>query len=355
MKDNATKAAPVQAAAYDAKYDILKFILSVCVVAIHTDLFPQILFPWLRIAVPLFFIITGMFLFEKLHGETEQKKRMKIVSRFVQRNLKLYFFWFLCLCPLILYIRKDIIFGGGLAMSGFALVKLILFGSTFTGSWYIMSGILGVLIISVLLKKVPTKMLFFSSLLLYVFLALTSSYGPMLRKNTAVAAFLDGYQTVFGVPTLTFPIAVVWLSCGKCFAENCFQIRKRTYIIICAVSAILLYMEWHVVRYLYGAIKNDCYLFLLPFCFGIFGWIHSSKAVYSPASIHLKRCSTVIYAMHGAVNRMDGAFYRRILHIDSPLLCFVTTCILCMGAYAVIVKLLRNKTNPVIRLLRHAY
>ena len=41
-------------AALDSKYDYLKLGLSVLVVAIHADLYPLILYPWLRIAVPLF-------------------------------------------------------------------------------------------------------------------------------------------------------------------------------------------------------------------------------------------------------------------------------------------------------------
>ncbi len=36
---------------YDTRYDILKFFLSILVVAIHSGLYPSILYPWLRIAV----------------------------------------------------------------------------------------------------------------------------------------------------------------------------------------------------------------------------------------------------------------------------------------------------------------
>lgn len=50
----------------DSRYDVLKLVLSLFVVAIHSDLFPPLLYPWLRVAVPLFFMMSSYFLFDKL-------------------------------------------------------------------------------------------------------------------------------------------------------------------------------------------------------------------------------------------------------------------------------------------------
>ena len=47
----------------DAKYDWIKLILSLCILAIHAKVYPMVLFPWLRLAVPLFFIISYYFSF----------------------------------------------------------------------------------------------------------------------------------------------------------------------------------------------------------------------------------------------------------------------------------------------------
>lgn len=44
--------------------DLAKFVLAFFVVAIHTSFFPKYLYPWLRVAVPLFFIISS-FVFLK--------------------------------------------------------------------------------------------------------------------------------------------------------------------------------------------------------------------------------------------------------------------------------------------------
>ncbi len=48
-------------------YDLLKIVLSIMIVLIHTKILPNILYPWLRIAVPLFFVMSSYFLFSKLN------------------------------------------------------------------------------------------------------------------------------------------------------------------------------------------------------------------------------------------------------------------------------------------------
>ena len=66
-------------------YDILdltKLILSIMIVAIHTSLLPTVLYPWLRLAVPLFFIISSFFLFNKVNNSTQDESG-KIVKNFL--------------------------------------------------------------------------------------------------------------------------------------------------------------------------------------------------------------------------------------------------------------------------------
>ena len=85
--------------------DIVKFILSIMVVAIHTELFPTVLFPWLRIAIPLFFIISSFLLYEKIKLNKENKK--EIIKKYIVRQLKYYLFWFIVLIPATVYLRKE--------------------------------------------------------------------------------------------------------------------------------------------------------------------------------------------------------------------------------------------------------
>ena len=81
-------------------FDIAKFILSVMVVAIHTSFYPEYLYPWLRLAVPLFFVISGYLFFTKSGGGKLN------LYKFVNRVIVLYIFWTIALLPLIFLYRK---------------------------------------------------------------------------------------------------------------------------------------------------------------------------------------------------------------------------------------------------------
>ena len=89
----------VSAVKHDSKYDIVKFILSLLVLAIHSTLYPMVLYPWLRIAVPLFFMMSSYFLFSKLREASKDNHRA-ILRKFVVRNLQLYLCWFIILLPI---------------------------------------------------------------------------------------------------------------------------------------------------------------------------------------------------------------------------------------------------------------
>ena len=120
---------------YDSKFDIIKFILSLFVVLVHTEVYTKVLHPWIKITVPMFFIITSYFLFSKLKSETSVKKKKDIIKLFIVRNLKLYFFWFVLLIPLTLINHRNMEFNNGF-ITGFIsnAIKKLFFGSTYMSS-----------------------------------------------------------------------------------------------------------------------------------------------------------------------------------------------------------------------------
>lgn len=75
--------------------DVTKFALSILIVVIHIspiESLNPVLRPFLRTAVPLFFLISA-YLFFKKYGEAETiEKKIARIERYVKRNLQLYFF-----------------------------------------------------------------------------------------------------------------------------------------------------------------------------------------------------------------------------------------------------------------------
>ena len=80
--------------------DVTKFALSILIVVIHIspiESLNPVLRPFLRTAVPLFFLISA-YLFFKKYGEAETiEKKIARIERYVKRNLQLYFFWLIVL------------------------------------------------------------------------------------------------------------------------------------------------------------------------------------------------------------------------------------------------------------------
>ena len=340
----------------DSKFDILKLVMAVFVVALHTDLFPYVLYPWLRIAVPMFFIMTGYFFFKKINKFSEYNTQVSIVKGFVVRNVKLYAFWFLFQLPMILYIRKDLYFGHGLLKGLWAFVKSILFGSTFTASWYIVASIYGVLIIFFGLRKVPNGVLLVISGVIYILLSLFLSYKVIVFEIPFMKSIYDVWCSFFGNPATSFLSAVVWISCGKCFADGTFRNKKTFYAVISVVTGVALYAEWRFVIMLGGSYKNDCYFILLPFCIGLFGYLNSLGEVSISHSVNMRRCSTILFALHGVVGRLNAIFFREILNTKSTLLRFLSTITICACVYLFIEMIICKYPNKRIsRILKNAY
>ena len=133
--------------------DILKFVLAVLVLLIHSNLDRTITSPLLRIAVPMFFIISAYFFFRKIAKTDSKEQQNKVFARFVQRNLLLYLLWTAIQLPMIIYARRyyeNFFFGGLLLM-----LRNFLFGNSFTGSWYIVASVIGVMLVYWISRKIP--------------------------------------------------------------------------------------------------------------------------------------------------------------------------------------------------------
>ena len=89
--------------------DVLKFFLAITIVQIHSEFALVWMKPYLRLAVPLYFMISSFFFFRK-KPDTEQ------LWAYVKRLSKLYLFWFIVWSPFYFYINRAVLsdpIGGG--------------------------------------------------------------------------------------------------------------------------------------------------------------------------------------------------------------------------------------------------
>ena len=114
--------------------DIMKIILSIFVVLIHAEVDMGILTPFLRIAVPLFFITSSYFFFQKFYLSNDRKK---VILNFLKRNMILYGIWFIILLPVTLPGRDW--FEDGILLGMIRFLQSFFFNGTFRASWYLMA------------------------------------------------------------------------------------------------------------------------------------------------------------------------------------------------------------------------
>ena len=326
----------------NAVFDYSKFILAIMVVAIHTRFLPKLLYPWLRLAVPLFFIMTGYFLFQKtaaLNSPAEKNKRM---LSFVERNLKLYFFWFLLLLPFVLYAKKWFYHGVVLGLAYF--LRDLLFNGTFKASWYIMASVLAALLIYFLSRKISNKALLILTGCIYLVVCVWSSYSFLFDETETVKGFMGAYETIFAVPYNSFPVALFWIACGKCYADNDFGnlLSTRNKIIAVIIFSVLLYAEWRVVYTYSGSLNNDCYIMLAPLSMLVFSCLKNIEISSSQRALVLRKCSTIIYAMHGTVAGVLQTI-SEWFELGNDIVIFFSTILICISACYIILKLEKVK------------
>ena len=343
-------------AALDSKYDYLKLGLSVLVVAIHADLYPLILYPWLRIAVPLFFVMTSYFLFSKLQNAAMDVQG-KMIKKFVLRNVALYCFWFVVLLPITLLARKDSYFSGGFVTGLWNFLRSLMFRSTFLASWYIPASVIGVLIIWALSRWTKHWVVVLVSTAAFCVVTLLSSYESVVLEYPIVSKAVNGYWLIFDDPVVSFPASLFWIMIGKCFAENRMKALKGAVNwVVFTVGALCLYLEWRIVRSLDGSVDNDSYFMLVPVCISLFAAIERARTISNKHSVYFRQASTLIYVSHNSVIFAIRYLIQYLQRRDSPPLVFVSALLICCTLYFVITFIQRRWKNAKIsKLLKYAF
>ena len=329
-----TEALGVTASAkQDAKYDIAKFVLSLLVVAIHASLYPTVLFPWLRIAVPLFFMISSYFLFSKMR-EASADQHKSILKKFVVRNLQLYLCWFVILLPITLYIRKDIYFSHGWLQNVVTMLKSVLFGSTFAASWFLTAMVIGVLIVYLLNKVLKNNLLLLLvGLMFFTIVTLGSSYYDAVA-DTFFGTIIKVHITVFGALVCSFPAAVFWVVIGKLFAEQKIKMHSwLLWVVLMIGSAVALFVEWKYAVVRNGSYSMDSYFMLAPLCVLLFLGLTKIRPIYRERSVYVRRLSTVVYVVHASLMPIISKLISVVFHVKIPLLSFLMALVACVAVY----------------------
>ena len=314
-------------------FDLTKLILVLMVIAIHSNFLPLLLYPWLRLAVPMFFVISSFLFFSKNKNLSDLEKK-KHLKHYVIRLLKLYIFWFIVLLPVTIYLRRGW-FNNGIYLGILKIITNLFLGSTFIASWYIAAIIIGMLFINYFSDKLNDKMLLIIVILLYMVCCLSSSYSFIFKSLVLKNDFYEIHYT--------FVVSLIYIYLGKLFSENKIQIDKKSNILLLVISCILLYTECFIVCWFTGNFNNDCYLFLPVTVLLIFNLIRNID-IKVKWNILFRQFSSFSYPLHGSIlyilSKVLNGFINSV--VLRGIMFFGLTIIICSVLFY-IVKRIENK------------
>ena len=277
--------------------DIMKFIASILVVALHTDAFINVnayLFNFVcngfsRLAVPLFFISSAYFLYLPNPNKLSKDRALN----YAKRIAILYLSWFIISLP-ITFFNKLYLNTYPLGERIFRYLRSFIFSGGFSGAWYLTACIFCSLLFYHIDTKENSKFLYkvlvIFSIVFYLFCVLTSSYNSLLDL-LKVRRIYDIYELLFCQPYLSIFIGIPYFLMGRFFASN--REYKPSILLVFLIFALFLLEVFCVMRFSLGDIVNH-YLLLAPLTFVLFAKIRLLPLKFR-YSRNLRKSSTIIY------------------------------------------------------------
>lgn len=323
--------------------DILKFVMSVFVVATHTGLFAPHLTPLVRLAVPAFFVLSGYFFFSKINTFETFKDKTNYLKKSIRHNLILYASWFLVLSPLTFYVRDY--FSSGVAKGIFSLVKDFFLASTFQSSWYITALIIGLIFVFFMSQKLNNFTLITIGVLFYIPALLSSNYLFVVSLNDTAKTVYDAFTDIFSFPCRNFFVSVIYLTLGKVLAEKKKNMKLKKDFLIFLLCFILLIAEYLLLVFGRVQIKDtDCFVLLPAAAYYLCSWALSLNVTCS-FSGSLRKISTISYCAHMAVFMLTGKLLSTLDIKDfGNIIVFALTLVITWAVCLVIIKSEKYKT-----------
>lgn len=277
----------------DSRFDTLKVVMALLIVVLHTKLFPNVFIPVVRIAVPVFFIMSAYFFFRKIYSMDSMRQKTDVWIHFLKRSAWLYLFWFVTMLPFTIDIRHRL----HLSCDVGSMLYAAFTGSTFVASWFIMACIIGVTIIFLLRKYLVFATVV--SLVAFLLCCVQSSY------YSAFGGFNAWFASVFPKysPVTSFPASLIWICVGAwCARYRDTQGEKRVlWGVMCMLGLVMLFVEHYWVTEMHWQRLNDCYVSLIVVCPALFMWVKELPPVYYKASLWLRHATVITYCMHGSI------------------------------------------------------
>lgn len=324
--------------------DVMRVFLAIVVVGIHARIFNGGGgYPFCRLAVPLFFVMSSYFLFKKIF--MGQRSANIIIKEFGRRNICLYYFYVLILLPYFLYVYRDKWFGCGMA-GVFDLVKRVPLVGVQT-YWFIVAGIFSVCIGYMILNWLGEKTLMFAAISTYLFSVVSSSHFYILETWKSLGNVYSCFDAVYERPEFTFLGAMIWVWLGYGIAKredrqgNGMYNHSWRHWFLLLISLSVLCLEWWYVKRKAGVETCDLYLSLPCAVYFVFITIlHLRVSIANPRK--LRDFSVALYMCHAPVIAILVFTFKRFGLNGYGLHTFAVSILICFVLFTAIERLRKS-------------
>ena len=273
----------------NATIDIVKLIMSILVVGIHTELFGFNV--WLdrgfgiitRLCVPFFFIASSYFFWRK------EKK----LTAYLIRLTSMYVIWSLIYLPLD--------FSGLKNTSVLNIFLRYFWYGNEHALWYLCGSIVGMLLTYALYTAFNKKhkLVFFISVLFLFVGCLLSTYAPLFYKVLTVKEY-----TTFNCRNglfYAFPYVAMGMIIAKAEAEASTKSISNTKLIVgLIISMFFLMVESVLFVIVFNTASTILWMSVLPTSYFLFKLIKNTNIqIRKSITIFIRKLSTLIYLCHG--------------------------------------------------------
>lgn len=340
--------------------DIAKFICSILVVMIHIAPFGvqenTTVFSYLnfilqhgicRIAVPLFFMFSGLFLYQKTPLNNFS---MNPTKKYIINILKLYLIWAIIYFPLSL---------DGILKSenGIMLyIRDIFLTGAYMHLWYLTALIFAVYLISFLLfaKWSPKKILITSSICYIIGLFGSGYWGFItpLYSIPIIGKLIGMYFYIFSVTRNGLFFAFFFVALGMFLSEKKDLLSTKKSLIWFIISTVLMCAETVLLKTFNIAKTYDILIFAIPSALFCFIFLTSVKLKDRPVYKKLRELSSLIYYSHMIISFLIAKYvFTGTINIKNNSILFLTTLALTISISLLVLKISKTK----IKFLKNIY
>lgn len=278
--------------------NVLKFICAILVVIIHTAnreseagyLFVVIS----RVAVPIFFIITGYFMYDEINNKDFRK-----VNKHALKILNIYIIWSIVY---IICVHENYFWSGSVKGIAFNLIYRFIFLGTYDHLWYLITCFASIYIIYFMVNKLGLNFSVFLSIILYSFALLGDSYYGVLSDGI-IKSTINVYISLFGEIYNGFSWVLIFIFIGMIIKKYNLNEKITKYKTVIFILYCLFIVEHLILKNMNIVRDNNTSITLLLLAPTIFMYVVSLEGKIKSEfvennSILLKKMSLTIYVVH---------------------------------------------------------